>query len=985
MKLYYFAGDYTANHTIMYRVNPSNAMLGRDFTIESLNYQITTRSASDGVDDASENVSVALNGKVTQVGDIIYVPVHIQGPTPCEVFGNHEGWMSNDYFYGYNYGYAYEDGSNEGLSLVLTALTESVEDGSKVYVKSSEMVNTELIPTQIKLAESDAIGNQIVDENLYKRLLKTSLDDAATWANKNENTLPADDKNWNVLTWSGNKGQGGTWTPGEVDLMDYVTSFYYPQDGGDLSRKNVMPNDPHRYLYAEFGKEFGKPYTDKPNYEKPVYEFEQMIYKDNNHNIVIGPKGGKDVTHSYAELDGSILKVFDNEASIQGVRNKKIIIKVTQVNSDCEERQPVGYLVLKYTDDPLGQWPDAEYTVGLTDFPYYHKACGATDPVGEVIPVNYSDGDAGATFTHRNALLELFTADKFMSPINAPNSYGLTGKINPGDVNVILGSNLQLNGIGEHNMGNIYNIQRRDASVVDSSVKFTAASYNHINDTENVEATGVTAKDAFRHVMIRYEYANHSYIVYVDDHAPAGDYEITYKLENKENNTQHGNVLYLTFKFKVALRDITVERDETNWINSTTIRGTHARIHNTIVDPVDPDFTSWFTWDWEGYKVDLKQAFVLDGQEMVITTTAAPAGAGANPGYRPMFEFIQSQSIKNAGFTYVRNDDNYLTILRHTASGENAAVIENVPSSGENVAYNRLHILVNEGGDMLYNYLTSEHNNVFGTHNTFTKWGRTELMLQDDMEKLLPVRMVTDINGECANPDTFANNNYYYIHDFNVKFERALRWAFTTIELEDNQQLQKAAFDFSTRNSNSNIYRGLFDHAYDSSDGYGNLVAIGLAGDGNQWSRHNPDRQAWFYGLDTPPLVISDATQHTAKVDADNTETYTGIDYTKVEVSKDGGTTWTAIDNDYQLTGTHDNRYFDIKLVDPANPIAWEARWQGDHTPINRPLYFRVPVTNETAVDNGFAPETGTGYWMTYRDGYAKVKGYAVFKINPRN
>ena len=44
-------------------------------------------------------------------------------------------------------------------------------------------------------------------------------------------------------------------------------------------------------------------------------------------------------------------------------------------------------------------------------------------------------------------------------------------------------------------MANIYNSQRRDASVVDSSVKFTAASYNHINDTENVEDTFLKFKN----------------------------------------------------------------------------------------------------------------------------------------------------------------------------------------------------------------------------------------------------------------------------------------------------------------------------------------------------------------------------------------------------------------------------------------------------------------------------------------------------------
>lgn len=321
--------------------------------------------------------------------------------------------------------------------------------------------------------------------------------------------------------------------------------------------------------------------------------------------------------------------------------------------------------------------------------------------------------------------------------------------------------------------------------------------------------------------------------------------------------------------------------------------------------------------------------------------------------------------------------------MKHVASGDVAAVIENVPTTGVNVAYNRLTIKVNEGGDLLYNYLTSEHNSAFGNHNVLTKWGRTELMLKDDMEKLLPLRMVTDINGVCAAPDTFANNNYYYIHDFNVKFERALRWAFTTVELTDDQHLQKAPFDFATKNTRNSVYRGLFDHAYATGDGYGNLVSYMVPNNG-QYSRHNPWMQAAYYNVFPADMYTDPVTREIYDNDPTSAwfDEYTGIDYRHVEVSKDGGATWTPIDNDYKLTGDHDNRYFDIKLKDD---YTWEARWQGDHTPINQTLHFRVPVVNFASAILGFAPDTNGDYWMGYRNGYAKVKGYAVFKINPRN
>lgn len=1101
MKLYYFAGDYTAEHVLIYRVTPSNSQYGRDFDIESLNYQITTRSADDGVADGSELVDVRINPEGTyavpdkaemqkgikQFGDLLYVPVHIQSEEPCEVFGNHDWWCNEFYtqcttcgewasLWSYNFpeyvvktvkdpevdyncqwynsggarnGETQTFTQNRGLSLVITANAKNLDgkegDPETIRFKSTEHVNTFLVPTQIKLSEAkDGKGNQILDSNLTQRLLKFTLEDATVWANLNENPLPNDNKNWNILAWSGNQGAGGVWTPGEIDLNDYVTSLYYPQDGGDLSRKEVTEDDPHRYLYAEFGKEFGTPYFDKPHYAKPVYKFEQMVYKDTNHDIVIGPKGAEGVTHSYAEINGSILTVFNDGASIQGIRNKKLIIKVTQINSECEERQPVGYLVIKYTDDPMGQWPDKYYTIDLTNFPYYHKECGSTDNGSRTVYKNYGESGnpakidlyhtypgTGTMYTTRDANLNYFYIDRWMNPINSPTSYGLTGVINPGDVNVILAGNLQLNGIGEHNMGNIYNIQLRDASVVADSRKFTAAANNHINDPDNKAATGVTAEEAFRHVMIRYEYDHHSYIVYVDDHAPAGDYEITYKLENKENNTQHGNVLFLTFKFKVALRDITVQHDKNtvNWQDDNkTLRVQHSRIHSST------DGHREFKSDL-GYRVDLKQVFVLkDGTIDIVTKTLPPlsgANAGKAPIYRVKFEFIQDAGIKAAGFKYVRDADNYLTRIEF--DGKLAAEIENDPANG----FNYLYIKYSKEGDLLYNYLMSNMKTTMdmANHNTWTKWGKTELTDIDDMERLLPVRMVTDINGTCGWPqlpagvngfkyvdfDRFPNGNYYYIDDFNIKFERALRFAFTTVELTDDQQIQYAPFTFFTKyvdpdDESKSIYRGVFDHAYYGANppaghvdhGYGNLVYPG-----DWWAMPytfiNPNAQAEFYGLTTPPTMFIDMQNwHTLVLKANQlfipfhpdfipqiVEQYRGLDYSKVEISTTGGETWQKAPQDYSVL-KHESRYFNVMMVrylyghQIVNlPV---AIWQGDANHLTSPIYFRVPVYNQTAFDNDYAPEVIKpgkdpilgGYWMTFRAGHAKIKGYAVFKINPR-
>lgn len=1066
MKLYYFAGDYTAEHVFIYRVTPSNSVLGTDFNIESLNYQITTRSANDGVDDASEQVDVIINPEgvyeaagqqglqigIKQFGDLLYVPVKIQA-SACDVFGNLDWWSNT--FYG---GVTALDQSNfpanivktvkdpkvdyenptripthtQGLSLVITATTNNLEGGEPEVItfKSTEHVNTFLVPTQIKLSEAkDGKGNQILDSNLTQRLLNTTLKGATDWANKNENTLPNDDKNWNILAWSGNQGEGGVWTPGKIDLNDYVNSLYYPQDGGDLSRKNTVDGDPHRYLYAEFGKEFGTPYFDKPHYAKPVYKFEQMVYKDANHNIVSGPEGGEGVDqHFYATIeDGHILTVINDGNKITGIRNKKLIIKVTQINSECAERQPVGYLVIKYTDSPQGLWPDVNHTIDLNGLPYYHQDCETANVADteanklksrKLITKTYQDlNDPNATFNRKNALLEPFTEDKIMNAINGPGSYGLAGAQgvdNPGDVIAILGEIPQLNGIGEGNMGNIYNIQRRDASVVPGSPKFIAAGNNHVNDKENVAATGVTAEQAFRHVMIRYEYGNHAYVVYVDDFAPAGEYEITYKLENKENNTQHGNVLYLTFKFKVALRDITVAHDakKINWLNNNTLRVQHTRIHNSIGGVGHSKFKSD-----EGYIVDLREAFVLNSGSIDMTTTTLPAiggvNAGAAPGYRPKFEFIQLKAIKDAGFTYKRDADNYLTEI--WLGTQLAAKIDNSPADG----FNNLYIKFNRAGDMLYNYLMGNMKEKMdiANHNTLTKWGKTELTDVDDMERLLPVRMVTDINAKCLSRanDRFPNGNYYYIEDFNIKFERALRFAFTTVELKDDQQFQLAHFDFMTKDvdpqdESKSVYRGLFDHAYYGADapaghvdhGYGNLVITETAW--WLWTPYtftNPRAQGEFYGVnDGTPLFLKKLHEpHTLPLAANQLIipehpdwipvvqlTYTGLSYDFVEISEDGGETWKKAPQDYFVLD-HNNRYFNVITVPYQVPFSSEyfertvAIWQGNTKGLQSPLYFRVPVTNINGWDI-YGPDE---VCMTFRSGYAKVKGYAVFKINPRN
>ncbi|NLA64269.1 MAG: hypothetical protein GX857_13875, partial [Bacteroidales bacterium] len=110
---------------------------------------------------------------------------------------------------------------------------------------------------------------------------------------------------------------------------------------------------------------------------------------------------------------------------------------------------------------------------------------------------------------------------------------------------------------------------------------------------------------------------------------------------------------------------------------------------------------------------------------------------------------------------------------------------------------------------------------------------------------------------------------------------------------------------------------------------------------------------------------------------------YRGLDFTKVEISTDGGNTWKLADQDYFVL-EHNRRYFNVINATVAGKEVPTVIWQGDQTAITSPIYFRVPVVNQTAINNGLAPE-GTNYWMSFRAGWAKVKGYAVFKINPRN
>ena len=312
--------------------------------------------------------------------------------------------------------------------------------------------------------------------------------------------------------------------------------------------------------------------------------------------------------------------------------------------------------------------------------------------------------------------------------------------------------------------------------------------------------------------------------------------------------------------------------------------------------------------------------------------------------------------------------------------------------------------MFNNEGDMLYNYLMQDMlgSNDLDNHNVLTKWGKTELMLEDDMERLLPVRMVTDINATCAGEGyEFPNGNYYYIDDFNIKFERALRWAFTTVELTDNQQVQAFAFDFETKvvdplDESKSVYRGLFDHAYDASHGFGNVVHPGWTG----WSITpytftNPSAQAEFYGLPRPngrPMMFRDMNNwHNLTIDnvfgipgVTLSGSYRGLDFTKVEISTDGGNTWKQADQDYFVL-EHNRRYFNVINATFEGQEVPTVIWQGDQTAITSPIYFRVPVVNQTAITNGLAPDASNNYWMSFRSGYAKVKGYAVFKINPRN
>lgn len=1017
MKLYYFAGDYTANHVLMYRVSPSNAKLGEDFTIESLNFQITTRSADDGVEDHSSKVDVHINGEVTQKGDIIYIPVHIKGAEACKVFGNNT-WWGNDFFHGRNvlsgnnFGPRYVKttdeegdtpdvnynavGGNRGLSLVVTALTNDIKkkEGqapAKLRVKSSEHVHAELIPTQIKLAEVQGEKGLLEvakagKPSLKARLLKRTIYEATAWANEDEAGLANDDKNWNVLMWSGTPIAGANPIQGEIDLYDYVTSFYYPQDGGDFKNENVISTDPYRHFYNEFGA-FGEPYTDKPVYAKPVYKFEQVAYEDMNHHIVI-IDGDTDQTHVYTTIDGSKLKVKADQISASN--NKKVIVKITQTNSTCAERQPVGYLVVKIVESTTG-WTDAHWTFDFTqnepedgadkftsyrNIPYYHKWFATNDPVGSSL----------ADFKDVNGQN---VAARWMNPLNAKDSWGVSNKLpNPGDINPILKQLPTVNSAAEFQHAYVINGPHSKLLIDESS--FEPAEYNHVNDEENLAATGVDKVKAFGHVLIRYEFGANSFIVYVDDKAPAGDYVVKYKLQYKTGNVQQGRDLYLTFKFRVALREITVTKNENghNWIpNTDIIRAQYARIQNTL---------GYTFLSESGYKVDLTEAFELEkaGKANLLLTTEKMKDAndkepGKAPQYRPRFEFVYDQALVDAGFEFRRDTKNYLTEIYSKAGVNNKAAWIEVDGDG----WERLRIAYTTGGDALYSYLTSPHraHSVEYPHNMLTTDAENpSLERKDDMEKLLKVRMVTDINHGSvdAQPlaERFANNNYYYIKEFAVKFERALRVKFTTVALTDEQEMQKFEFNFHTRDTSKKVYRGLFDHgdASDASAGVGRLVAtydpmMTINGD----AKFAPTKLAAWYGVAerlTFPLRDTDA----------------HIDYDYMEVSTDEGQTWNPIPEDMKSTSTHKPRYIDIQgKYSGTGEETWTVQWQGDLTGITKPLYFRIPVLNKTALEQGFNGMVGNkdtlklgeapnGVWATFRKGYAGVKGYAVFKINPR-
>lgn len=826
IKLYWNAGDYTADHVLMYRVSPASAKVGKDFVVESLNYQITTRAT---LSDNANIVDVYLNGDAymhTSFPDVLCVPVHIVGEG-CEVF---------------------EPGAQEALSLVLTVKNIGLkadaeeDDDFNVYVRSTEMVNTEFIHTPIVLAE---LGKGTLNE----RLLEVTQPAAEFFANHPEE-FPVGTRNWNVMLYK----------LGIIDLYDYVLSYY-----------NV--EDDYRF-YNNLGS-FGRPYTDKPVYDAPIYTFEIVSEWEGAAPHFIDPQD------RYTEIvDGSFLRV--KEGKVNSADDKKVIIKVTQVNAADPDCQPVGYLVVKITNDPGQAWADVRHTYDFTNIAYYH-----TDAAGI---------------------------------INDPANY-IFGK-NPGDVDVVL-DKFPLASIKKEEFWNSTYVTAWPAVLdyIEAETSFEPFDYNHIGITKNL---------AMEQIEIDPDYATNSFLVKVSPQAPAGKYVVTYKVRYTKGTpaVQAGPDLYLTFKFNVGVRKMTVQKDGPVWTGPNTLKVQFARINNTL----------GYTFLSEtGYRGNLTQAFIHDAGTKVITVATDNAkdhgDAAINPAwnkpvpvYAPMFEFIPQQALLDAGFSYEEGVGGYLTQLM--LAGERAANIYKDPA--DNMV--RIYIEYNAAGDALYNWINGINpGKLFNTFNEV--WAP---------ENLIKVRMVTDVNASTI------ELNKFYLTEFDVLFERALHTKFTTVALDDKQDIQKADFNFLT--NTQTIIRGLFDgdaKLVSSSEATYDGTA---AGDLGKW-----------YGVQTLA---------TMPVDPDRAG---HVDYDYVEYSADG-VNWQPIPLDLRAD-THPSRYFDLIPYGTGLNFKWQAVFQGDEKVSTAPIYFRVPIVNE----NGLSRTA-----VAFRFGKANVMGYAIFKINPR-
>lgn len=903
MKLYYFAGDYTALHVLKFRVSPSSAKLGKDFAIKGLSYQKTTRA--DGVKESSELVDLYYIGGATQEGDILSVPVHIKGKAANSVEGNFT-WWDNRYFdnidrqkkddYGTtgkwglkmaNFPYyvvntvnrtfkentsvsglklrdevaqpvklmvdRLGDRINPSLSFVLNV--ENLNSGETL--RSSEYIHANYIPTQIKLAEKR--------NGMKARLLKFTQEQAIDWANKPQTTADPDKANWNVLMWSGTQTPTEN-MPGKIDLLDYVQSFYYPQDGGDVTSSLTADingvSDPYRYTYNNFGT-YGNPYTDKPVYEKPIYKFEIVGNVTQGSNAINPAR-----THEYLTLEGSVLKVRPDK--IKSARDTQHIIRVTQINSKTVERQPIGYLVVKISEDQASAFKDVKHT--FDGFKPFMLTCAGGDlnPDKSHAP-EMNPADVDVLVDKINQIGS--TADFFRSP------YAQGGK-------------------------NLLTIPQ-NANFKITEKKFAAAAYNHVNDAEfnNQSRINVTADDAFKHITIKAVESLNAYIITTDKTAPAGKYEVTFKIRNisgASGVSMSGPDLYITFKFEINTPQIKVTRDGHNW-RGNDLMVQFAQYNNTIGYKFLSD---------DSYAADLTQAYKLVSGTKQIEFTATPQQIGSCDAYsmfKPRFEFVTDNNLLAAQshlFKFERDNQGYLTIIKYKDQ-----IAARIVKDADQIY--RLRIMFGYAGDALYNYLVG---------------GRPV-----GQEIGLKVRLVTDINEAKFMPSTPAAdvvNNYMFVDQFIVKPVRALHFKFTPVFLKDQQIESTWTFDFETVDRINHIYRGVFSRwaeAGQENKDTDYLVTV-----------HNTLGK-WF-GLRTP--VELPCFKHDGSV---------YVDYNFIEMSEDGGVNWKSVPMDMRINGPHGNRYFSIERRGFG---LYKALWQGDVNPITHDFMFRVPVLNEDSFTN---------------------------------